>query len=88
MLMIGVVGALWVSSCSTPLAVNTPVKIEPQLAEKQYTSFDGDPFGYQKWVPSKGEPTMVIIGVHGISGYADDYKNLREHLLKDRRAHV
>lgn len=82
MLMAGAIGAVWVSSCSTPLDVNAPVKIKPQLAEKQYTSFDGDPLGYHKWVPSKGEPSMVVIGVHGISGHAGDYKNLGEYFLK------
>ena len=78
--------AVLVSSCSTQLDVNTPVKNQPKLTETQYTSFDGDHLGYQKWVPGGKDASVkiqtVIIGVHGISGYSGDYENLGKHLLK------
>ena len=74
------------SSCSPQLDVNAPVKNQPQLAEKEYTSFDGDHLGYQKWVPASKKSSIaiktVVIGVHGISGYSGDYENLGKHLLK------
>jgi len=77
---------LSIFSCSTQLDVKSPIKAQPHLAEKQYTSFDGDALGYQKWRPQKNETQVavktVIIGVHGISGHAEDYQNFGEHLLK------
>lgn len=72
-------------SCSTPLDVKASTKVmppKPHLAEKQYSTFDGDLLGYQKWLPAQKVPKTVIIGVHGISGHAGDYANLGEHLLK------
>jgi len=77
---------LSIFSCSTQLDVKSPIQAQPHLAEKQYTSFDGDALGYQKWRPQKNETQVavktVIIGVHGISGHAEDYQNFGEHLLK------
>lgn len=75
---------LSIFSCSTHLDVKSPIKAQPHLAEKQYTSFDGDVLGYQKWRPPNNEAQAsvktVIIGVHGISGHAGDYQNLAEYL--------
>lgn len=79
------VTVILMSSCSTPFdvkAANQVKMLQPHLAEKDYTSFDGDPLGYQKWVSAKVTPKTVIIGVHGISGYSGDYQNLGEFLLK------
>jgi len=63
----------------------SPVSAVPQnqnirLTETTYQSFDGDQFPYTKWL-SKEEPEQIIIGVHGISGAALDYKPLASHLL-------
>ncbi len=72
-----------ITSCSTQLDVKSSTPpYQPQLTEKDYTSFDGDALGYQKWTPAKNEPKIVVIGVHGISGHAGDYDNLGKHLLK------
>jgi len=78
--------ATLLSSCSAPIGVKSPTQAlppHPQLAENRYTSFDGDPLGYQKWTHNKREPKTVIIGIHGISGYSGDYENLGKYLLKN-----
>lgn len=78
--------ATLLASCSAPTWVKPPSRAlpaQPQLAENSYTSFDGDSLGYRKWLPSKKEPKTVIIGIHGISGYSGDYKNLAKFLLKN-----
>ncbi|MBT8043980.1 MAG: lysophospholipase [Verrucomicrobiae bacterium] len=55
----------------------------PRLADKHFVSYDNDQFGYRKWLPQSGkEPSLVIIGVHGISGHSGDYANLAAHLQK------
>lgn len=55
-----------------------------QLRAKDYISYDGDHFPYQKWLPKK-EVKTVIIGLHGISGASSDYIPLAVHSLKDRQ---
>ena len=65
--------------CSTSIPV-TPTDLI-RLNETTYTSFDGDQFGYRKWLP-KGESKLVIVGVHGISGASLDYKPLATQVLK------
>jgi len=75
--------ALLTVSCATQFDVKASSPILPKLAEKEYTSFDGDSLGYEKWVQPKRSPKTVIIGVHGISGHAGDYANLGEYLLKE-----
>ena len=78
--------AVLITSCATQLDVKSSIQAptaQPRLTEKDYTSFDGDALGYHKWVPAKKEPKTVMIGVHGISGYAGDYDNLGGHLLKN-----
>ncbi|WP_178931544.1 alpha/beta fold hydrolase [Oceaniferula marina] len=73
------------SSCAAQLDVNASNQTKPAkpyLAEKQYASFDGDFLGYRKWEPKQRNPKMIVIGVHGISGYAGDYDNLGKHFLK------
>ena len=82
----GVVTAL-ITSCSSQFVVNAAEKIQPSLTGKDFTTFDGDRLGYQKWVPkgeAKSSVTTVIIGVHGISGYSGDYENLGKHLTNGR----
>ena len=68
------------SSCTTSISSKPKVKVKPKLQEKEYVSYDGDRFGYKKWVPKKQKPKTIIIGVHGISGHADDYYNLGSFL--------
>jgi len=58
--------------------VSTPSEI--RLENKHLHSFDGDRLPYSTWIP-KGQPDQIIIGVHGISGAASDYKPLGDHLL-------
>ena len=62
--------------CSTTLELPDTIRLET----KNLHSFDGDKFPYRKWLP-KEEPELVIIGIHGISGAALDYKPLATHLL-------
>lgn len=64
--------------CSTSLAVPDTIRLEKNALH----SFDGDSLPYTKWLP-KEEPKIVIIGVHGISGAAADYKPLATHLLEN-----
>ncbi len=72
-----------VPACATRLNQTSKVKAPPRLAEKHYVSYDNDEFGYRKWLPAHGkEPTIVVIGVHGISGHAGDYQNLATHLQR------
>lgn len=76
------------SSCSSPMIFTPQINSAPHLAQKHYVSFDCDQFGYRKWVPAsaaKKDPAIVIVGVHGISGYSGDYENLGKHLLKHRQ---
>ncbi len=65
--------------CSTSTALTAPAST--QLDDTTYQTFDGDRFGYRKWLP-KTEPQMVIIGVHGINGASLDYKPLATEVLK------
>lgn len=71
-----------VASCATSIDGKPMAQVKPQLHKKNYVSFDGDRFGYNKWLPSKEEPKTVIIGVHGISGHAGDYDNFGKFLQK------
>lgn len=71
------------SSCAAPANVHLKVKGSPRLEAKQYVSYDNDRFGYRKWLPLKGGARMVVIGVHGISGYSGDYENLGKHLQRN-----
>lgn len=81
-LLMAALTLLGVSSCATPLAVKRPPSIVPKLDEADYTSFDGDILGYQKWRNAQSEPEFVMIGVHGISGYSGDYENFGKFLIK------
>lgn len=63
---------------STSLSVPDAIRLEKNTL---YT-FDGDQLPYTKWEPQE-EPELVIIGVHGISGAASDYKPLATHLLSN-----
>jgi len=69
-------------NCSSTATVTPAIPKTVRLEKKHYQSFDGDRFGYRKWLP-KSEPTMVIIGVHGISGASLDYNPLATQVLKD-----
>lgn len=60
-----------------------PHNHQPVLKENTYTSFDGDTFPYLSWAPEKKSISTVLIGFHGISGAADDYKNLANALQKE-----
>ena len=64
--------------CSHSLAVPDSVRLEKNTLH----SFDGDQLPFTKWLP-KSEPELVVIGVHGISGAASDYRPLADHLLSD-----
>lgn len=46
------------------------------------TRATGETFGYRKWVSSKVEPDIVVIGIHGFCGASIDYENLGRHLLR------
>lgn len=90
-LVMALVMAVLVSSCSTRLNLTPKVKGLPRLDDKHYVSYDSDQFGYRKWFPKeleegtspkKDHPKTVIIGVHGISGHSGDYNNLGVYLTK------
>ncbi len=53
---------------------------QPALDATTFTSFDGDRFSYQRWVP-KRSPRLVVIGFHGIAGASTDLRILGEYLL-------
>ncbi|MGC6581490.1 MAG: alpha/beta fold hydrolase [Akkermansiaceae bacterium] len=69
----------WLTRCSTTIAVPDTIRLEKSALH----SFDGDQLPYTKWLP-KDEPEIVIIGVHGISGAAADYRPLATHLLANQ----
>ncbi len=73
-------GAGALSSCATKSAVTAPGP-QPTLSATTFTSYDGDHFPYQNWVPDR-EPTIVVIGFHGIAGASTDLRNLGEYLLE------
>lgn len=75
------------SSCATAVSIAPRATAIPQLKKTHYVSYDGEEFGYRKWLPAIAEqkaPSVVIIGVHGISGHAGDYENMAVYLLKHR----
>lgn len=80
---------LWITlimlpSCATSTLSPLTSKAMPRIDDQSYKSFDGDSLGYKKWRPNK-EPKTVIIGIHGISGHAGDYKNLSKHLNRSSK---
>ena len=75
-----VIGMFLLSSCSNSQVVSKPSEI--RLENNHLHSFDGDRFPFTTWM-SKAEPNQIIIGVHGISGAASDYKPLGEHLQEN-----
>ncbi len=84
-LLISTLSVALISSCSTHLTAQPQVKGIPRLEKSHYVSFDQDQFGYKKWLHSPKKyphPDTIIIGVHGISGHAEDYDNLGNYLLK------
>jgi len=59
----------------------------PRLGDGTWKSADGEIFSYTKWLPEGGaEPEMVIIGVHGLSGAAEDYRPMGAHFEKTKKA--
>ncbi|MEJ6580665.1 MAG: alpha/beta fold hydrolase [Akkermansiaceae bacterium] len=78
--LLTITGMFFLTHCATTPDVpdRTKIRLENHLLH----SFDGDQFPYRSWMP-KEEPELVIIGVHGISGAAADYKPLGSHLLSD-----
>ncbi len=75
--------SLLLSHCSSPSLVAMPDYQKIKLEKDRLHSFDGDKFPVTTWLPKdqKKEPELIIIGVHGISGAAADYKPLANHLL-------
>ena len=73
-----VIGVFLLSNCRLSHVVSTSSEV--RLEEKHLHSFDGDRLPYTTWMP-KTAPDQIIIGVHGISGAASDYKPLGDHLL-------
>lgn len=78
--ILAVAGIVFFTQCSSSQTVTDFSKI--RLEDGRLHSFDGDEFPYTTWMP-KEEPELVIIGVHGISGAASDYKPLGDHVLSD-----
>ena len=66
------------TSCSAqnPTAKQAQIR----LGKTTFRSFDGAEFPYTKWA-SKEDSKLVIIGVHGISGAASDFRPLAKHIL-------
>ena len=73
-----VIGVFLLSNCRLSHVVSKSSEV--RLEEKHLHSFDGDRLPYTTWMP-KTAPDQIIIGVHGISGAASDYKPLGDHLL-------
>jgi len=74
---------VFISSCALHFDVKSQAApILPHLDKKEFTSYDGDVLGYEKWISPHVKTHTVIIGVHGISGHAGDYDNLGQYLIK------
>ena len=72
-------------SCVSPAQMPTPspTKQTPQT----WQAFDGDNFAYTKWLPKdNADPKAVIIGVHGLSGAADDYRPMGQFMETKNKA--
>jgi acylglycerol lipase len=41
----------------------------PSLGQHDFTSFDGTRLGLSVWTPEQGEPSAVIVGLHGMNDY-------------------
>ena len=53
---------------------------ELRLASGSYASFDHSNFSFRKWLPLDGSnPSIVVVGLHGISGASQDFQNLGKH---------
>ena len=76
--ILAMTGMVSLTHCAITPDVPDLAKI--RLEKDRLHSFDGDEFPYRTWL-SREEPEIVIIGVHGISGAASDYKPLGDHLL-------
>ena len=59
---------------------------KPYRAPEFYSSFDRSHFPFQKWLPSDGsEPSVIVIGIHGLSGASQDFQNLGNHFQESRQ---
>lgn len=57
------------------------------LGENTWITDDGETFPFTSWLPENGvKPEIIVIGVHGLSGAADDYRPMGKHLIKDNNA--
>lgn len=68
---------LALSGCASPLAdvraaFHAAPRAEPKLADGYVTTFDGRELGLTVW-PSAGEPSTVIVAVHGMNDYANAF---------------
>ena len=45
----------------------------PRLERDAFTSFDGTRLGLSQWSPAGGEPTAVVIGMHGMNDWAQSF---------------
>ena len=85
-----VLACLALSSCAAPRASEKPSTCpepsaadSPALESSTFTSFDGNRFSYSKWLPlDNGQPSVVVVGLHGISGASTDLSILGKHLQK------
>lgn len=77
---IGIFLLIPITSCSAQHSV--PKEPQILLDQTHLHTFDGERLPYTKWIP-KGEPELVIIGVHGISGAASDFRPLAKHVLSE-----
>jgi alpha-beta hydrolase superfamily lysophospholipase len=76
----GFILPLLLASCSAQAPVPPAKKVK--LDKTHLHTFDGEKFAYTRWMP-KEKPRTVIVGVHGISGAASDYKPLAKRVLKE-----
>lgn len=53
---------------------------KPVLHGDHWHSFDDSAFPFLKWLPAKAAPKALVVGVHGLSGAAEDYEQLGEKL--------
>ena len=67
--------------CKKPSGKQVAHSAGPHLAAESYSSFDHSHFPFRKWLPLDGsEPSIIVIGLHGISGASQDFQNLGTHL--------
>jgi len=66
--------------CATPDPPTASHLMHDQATDPTYRTRDGENFPYRAWLPS-APPKAVLVAFHGLSGAADDFEPLADHLV-------